>query len=251
MVPAPPVFDALRLAVTTLTVLPVKTGRIDGRTAAGAMSLAPLVGAGLGAVLGGLHAVLPATLLGAALTVTAGVLLTRGLHLDGLADSVDALGSYRTGHEALEIMKKADIGPFGVAAIALNLILQIAAIEATTTAIALCIAIAWTTGRLAVTLACRRGVPAARPEGLGALVAGTVPTPVAVGIAVLVMAGATVAVPGRPWAGPAAVAGVIVVVLGLIRHAVRRFGGITGDVLGALTEFATTATLVTLALLAN
>ena len=44
-------------------------------------------------------------------------LLTRGLHLDGLADTVDALGSYRRGDAALDIMKKPDIGPFGVVAL--------------------------------------------------------------------------------------------------------------------------------------
>src|SRR3712207_7042527 len=47
----------------------------------------------------------PAGLLGAAVTVAAGVLLTRGLHLDGLADTVDALGSYRSGEAALEDRK--------------------------------------------------------------------------------------------------------------------------------------------------
>ncbi|AGL15378.1 adenosylcobinamide-GDP ribazoletransferase [Actinoplanes sp. N902-109] len=239
-------FDAVRLAVTTLTVLPLRTGRIDRRVAAGAMSLAPVVGAALGLVLAGLHELLPATLLGAALTVTAGVLLTRGLHLDGLADAVDALGSYRSGPAALEIMKKPDIGPFGVAAIVLSLLLQTAALAEVR---GWAVVVAWATGRLAVSLACRRGVPAARPDGLGALVAGTVPTGLVTVMAILVAAGATAAVPGRPWAGPAAVVGVVVVVLLLLRHAVRRFGGVTGDVLGALTELATTITVVALALL--
>ncbi|WP_123678207.1 adenosylcobinamide-GDP ribazoletransferase [Couchioplanes caeruleus] len=244
--------DGLRLALTTLTVLPVKPGRIDRRSAAVAMSLAPLVGALLGLVLAGVHAVLPAGLLGAALTVAAGVLLTRGLHLDGLADTVDALGSYRSGDAALEIMKKPDIGPFGVAAITLTLLIQTAAVAeagAGAGAGAGAIVAAWATGRLGVTLACRRGVPAARPGGLGALVASTVPGPVAAALTVAVAAGALAAVPGRPWAGPAVVAGVVLVLLLLLRHATRRFGGITGDVLGAATELATTLTLVALVLL--
>ena len=97
-------------------------------------------------------------------------------------------------------------------------------------------------------LACRRGVPAARPEGLGALVAGTVPAPVVAGLAIAVGAGAAWAVPGRPWQGPAAVAAALLVVVLLVRHAVRRFGGITGDVLGAGVELATTVTLIVLSL---
>jgi adenosylcobinamide-GDP ribazoletransferase len=231
----------VRLALTTLTVLPVRAGRIDRRTAAVAMSVAPAIGLLLGLVLALLLAALdkagaPALLAGA-VTVAAGALLTRGLHLDGLADTVDALGSYRSGDGALEIMRKPDIGPFGVAAIALVLLIQAAAI---TPAAAVA---AWTTGRLAVTLACRRGVPAARPDGLGALVAGTVPVPVAAGLTVVVAAVAVWAVPGRPWQGPAAVAAAVLTVLLLVRHAVRRFGGVTGDVLGAVVEVATTVTL--------
>jgi adenosylcobinamide-GDP ribazoletransferase len=239
------VLDGLRLAVTTLTVLPVRPGRVDRGSAAVAMSLAPLVGALLGLVLAGLCAglreLLPPLLAGA-VTVAAAVLLTRGLHLDGLADTVDALGSYRSGEAALEVMRKPDIGPFGVAAIVLTLVIQVVAVSPWAAVLA------WTTGRLGITAACRRGVPAARPEGLGALVAGTVPAPVVAGLAIAVGAGAVWAVPGRPWHGPAAVAGAMLVVLLLLRHAVRRFGGVTGDVLGAVAETGTTVTLVLLAL---
>src|SRR5437763_12192843 len=110
----------VRLALTTFTVAPVRPGRIDRRTAGIAMSLPPLVGAALGAVLAGAGLGLrwlgtPALVAGA-VTVALGVLLTRGLHVDGLADTVDGLGSYRDAEGALEIMKKPDVGPFGVAA---------------------------------------------------------------------------------------------------------------------------------------
>jgi adenosylcobinamide-GDP ribazoletransferase len=239
-----PVLDGLRLALTTLTVLPVRTGRIDRRSAAVAMSAAPAIGALLGAVLAGVFALLGQGLLAATVTVAAGALLTRGLHLDGLADTVDALGSYRRGGAALEIMKKPDIGPFGVAAITLVLLIQAAALsEAGPWAIVA----AWAAGRLGISVACRRGVPAARPEGLGALVGSTVPVPVVLVAAAVVVAGAVWAVPGRPWQGPAAVAGALLVTVLLLRHAVRRFGGITGDVIGATVELTTTVALIGLA----
>jgi adenosylcobinamide-GDP ribazoletransferase len=240
-----PLTDGLRLALTTLTVLPVRTGVVDRRSAGVAMSLAPVVGALLGAVLAALFVVLEQNLVAATVTVAAGALLTRGLHLDGLADTVDALGSYRGGDAALQIMRKSDIGPFGVAAIALTLLIQ----AATLTEVGpWAIVTAWAAGRVAVPLACRRGVPAARPEGLGALVASTVPAPVVVLSAAVVAAGALWAVPGRPWQGPATVAGALLVALLLLRHAVRRFGGITGDVLGAVVELTTTVTLIGLSL---
>jgi adenosylcobinamide-GDP ribazoletransferase len=239
----------LRLAVTTLSVLPVRGGRVDRPAAAWAMSLAPAVGAALGAALAAalwaLRELGAPPLVAAAVTIAAAALLTRGLHLDGLADTVDALGSYRTGEAALTIMKKSDIGPFGVAAIALVLLIQTAALAAVTGG---AVIVAWAAGRLAITVACRRGVPAARPEGLGALVAGTVPLPAAALIAVLVAGAAAAATPGRPWQGPAAVVASLAVVLLLLRHAVRRFGGITGDVLGASVEIATTVALVGLSL---
>jgi adenosylcobinamide-GDP ribazoletransferase len=235
----------LRLAFTTLTVLPIRGGRVDRSAAAWAMGFAPLVGAVLGLALAGILAGLRAAHtpdpVAAAVTVAAGALLTRGMHLDGLADTIDGLGSYRTGDAALDIMKKSDIGPFGVAAIVLVLLIQAAAL--TGAGVGAVIA-AWAAGRLAITVACRRGVPAARPAGLGALVAGTVPVPVAALIAAAVVVAASVAVPGRPWQGPAAVAVSLLAVVLLVRHAVRRFGGITGDVLGAAVELATTLTLV-------
>jgi adenosylcobinamide-GDP ribazoletransferase len=250
------VIDTLRLALTTFTVAPVRAGRIDRRTAGGAMVLAPLVGAFLGLGLAGAGLAVRATgaspLLAAAVTVALGVGLTRALHLDGLADTVDGLGSYRDAEGARAIMKRSDVGPFGVAAIVLVLLGQVTAATAAygrgaPAALATVVA-ATATGRLGVTLACRRGVPAARPDGLGALVAGTVRLPWVAPGAALVAAVSVAAVPGRPWQGPVAVVVALAGVALLTRHAVRRLGGITGDVLGAAVELATTVAYVVLAL---
>ena len=239
----------VRLSLTTLTVLPVRATRADRDAGGVAMTVAPAVGALLGLVLGGvlegLGALGAPRAVAAALTVGVAALLTRGLHLDGLADTVDALGSYRRGAEGLAVMKKPDIGPFGVAAIVVALLVQAAALASAGFG---AVVAAWAAGRLGATVACRRGVPAARPEGLGALVAGTVPAPVAVLATLVVAAGAAFAVPGRPWQGPVAVAVALLAGYGLVRHAVRRFGGITGDVLGAVIEVGTTLALVVLTL---
>ncbi|MGV9305403.1 adenosylcobinamide-GDP ribazoletransferase [Nonomuraea sp. NPDC003727] len=239
--------DGMRFAVGTLSVFPVMVNRVDREVAGRAMLLAPLAGLLLGAV-SCLPLALPGSpLLGAALALGLLALLTRGLHLDGLADLADGLGSGRPAVQALEVMKKSDIGPFGVLTLVFTLIVQCAALaEAGPVAlVAACV-----TGRLALTWACTRGVPPARPEGLGAMVAGTV-RPAAALVATLVVVGAAVLL-GGPW-GPAGGYGLVLPLAvlaglgtasGLLAHAVRRLGGITGDVLGALVETATTAVLV-------
>jgi adenosylcobinamide-GDP ribazoletransferase len=246
----------VRLALTTFTVLPLRPGQIDRASAAVAMSVAPAVGALLGAVLGGaligLIALDTPALLAGAVVVGLGALLTRGLHLDGLADTVDGLGAYRSREQALAIMKQPDVGPFGVTALVLTLLAQAAALAALPArgwpAAFAGVVAATACGRAAVSWACRHGIPPARPDGLGAMVAGTVgPPALALGTAG-VAAVALAAVPGRPWQGPLAVAAALAVALLLVRHVVRRLGGITGDVLGAAVEVTTTLTYLALLL---
>jgi adenosylcobinamide-GDP ribazoletransferase len=246
------VLDGLRLAVTTFTIVPVKGGRVDRGTAGAAMRWAPLVGAALGVVLGGvavtLHALLAPALVAGVIVVGLGLILTRGLHIDGLADTVDGFGSYADSDRALAIMKQPDVGPFGVAAIVLALLAQVAAVAELLSrppvVILACLAVAAASGRLAATWACRQGVPGARREGLGALVAGTISIRSAAVLTLLVLGGATWATTDQLWQGPLAVAVALSLATLLTWHAVRRFGGITGDVLGACVELTTTVTLI-------
>ncbi|MGH8969821.1 MAG: adenosylcobinamide-GDP ribazoletransferase [Actinomycetes bacterium] len=237
--------DALRLAVGLLTAVPVGPPRqVDRRRAGLAMVCAPAVGLLLGSaaalvMLGSRSAGHPA-LVSSVLAVAVLAALTRGLHLDGLADTADGLGVRRPAAESLTVMRTGDIGPFGVVTLVLVLLLQVTAAAA---AGPLALLVAVTVSRAAVTVACRRGVPAARPEGLGALVASSV-HPVAAGaVSLLVLAGATV----EGWRGPAAAVAALVVAEVLVRHCVRRLGGLTGDVLGAVAEVAATVALLVLA----
>jgi adenosylcobinamide-GDP ribazoletransferase len=250
------IWDGLRLAVTLLSVIPLRSGQVSRQAASAAMAWAPAIGLALGAAAA---AVLTAAgrllgggpLLPAALAVAALALLTRGLHLDGLADLADGLGSGKTAREALEIMKRPDIGPFGVASLVLTLLIQVAALaEAAGRGHGPAALVSATVaGRLALTWACRRGVPAARAEGLGALVAGTVPLRVAAALTVVVLgvaalSGWLLTGPHGAWLLPAGVAAGLAASLALGWHAVRRLGGITGDVLGGLCEIAATACLI-------
>lgn len=244
-----------RLAVGTLTVLPIRPpARMDRLIAGRAMVLAPLavlplaiVAASLGWLAG--RTAWPGVLSGL-VVVSVLALGTRALHLDGLADTVDGLGSGRDRERALEIMRRGDVGPMGVVALLLVVGTQAVAASALLTprwtdAVLLAVVIAGS--RASLLIGCRAGVPAARTHGLGATVAGSVRTPpaVLVGALVVLMIMTLVVLAGRPWwSGVLAVGSATLIAYGMIAIAVRRFGGVTGDVLGATVELTLTALLL-------
>ncbi|WP_435240988.1 adenosylcobinamide-GDP ribazoletransferase [Streptomyces cucumeris] len=252
--------DGLRFAFGTLTVLPVRVGRWDREAARAGMLCAPPTGLVVGlcaAALGGVLLLLGAGApLAAVATVAVPAVLTRGLHLDGLADTADGLGSGKPAEDALRIMKRSDIGPFGVITLLLVLLGQTAALAELFAGGwargAVAAAVSATAARCALTLAARAGVPAARPEGLGAAVAGAVPgrsaLAVAVGTVAVCAAAGLLSGPLQALRCALAVVAALAAAELLLRHCRRRFGGVTGDVFGALAETAATAALVVLAL---
>ncbi|MFF3497666.1 adenosylcobinamide-GDP ribazoletransferase [Streptomyces sp. NPDC003247] len=258
--PAPSRLDGLRFAFGTLTVLPVRVTRWDRAAARGGMLGAPVAGLVVGgcAAGAGWAALLlgAGPLLAAVASVAVPAVLTRGLHLDGLADTADGLGSGRPAEDALRIMKQSDIGPFGVLTLVLVLLAQAAALAqlygASWARGALAAVVAAVAGRLALTLAARAGVDAARPEGLGAAVAGVVPVRAAsAAVAAVTAAAAAAGALIGPYDAVRTALAVVLALAGaelLLRRCVRRFGGVTGDVFGGLAETATTTALVALCL---
>jgi adenosylcobinamide-GDP ribazoletransferase len=180
------------------------------------------------------------------------------MHLDGLADTVDGLGSGKPADEALAIMRKSDIGPFGVVALALTLLVQVVALAALLTIGRglFAVACALVVSRFVLPVVCSRGVPAARSGGLGQAVAGTVGRSQLLLSAAFTAAGLLVFAVVDP--GPdadfvraavvSAVAAVVALAAGTLvcRRCVHRLGGITGDVLGACIEVTFTTVLVVL-----
>ncbi len=262
---------AARSAFTLLTALPLRgPERLDRRLAGRAMALAPLVGLVLGLVTAVVVVALRVTtgtpghrnqsLLPAAVGIAILALASRGLHLDGLADLGDGLGARRVrGRDrALEIMRESTIGAFGVISVVFVVLLQVVALSAAITVHrgTVSILVAVMTGRLAATLACTGHTPPAHPDGLGALVAGTVRTRDAVLAVIGVCAVAALA--GRlDFDGgdvSRAVRAVVAVCLGtafsvaLRRYLISRFSGLTGDMLGAIIELTTMVTLIIMAM---
>ncbi|WP_261565885.1 adenosylcobinamide-GDP ribazoletransferase [Frankia gtarii] len=262
---------AARAAFTLLTMLPLRgPQRLDRRLAGRAMALAPLVGLVLGLITAVIVVTMRVTtgtpghrnqsLLPAAVGIAVLALATGGLHLDGLADLGDGIGARRVrGRDrALEIMRESTIGAFGVISVVFVVLLQVTALSAAITVHrgTVSILVAAMTGRLAATLACAAGTPPAHPDGLGALVAGTVRTRDAalafIGVCALAALAGRLDFDGGDI-GRALRAVVAVCVgtafsLALRRYLTSRFGGLSGDMLGGIIELTTMVTLVVMAM---
>lgn len=191
----------------------------------------------------------------AVLLVIVLALATRAMHLDGLADTADGFTSSYDRERSLQVMRSGDIGPAGVAAVTLVLLLQVAtlgALLAQGPGPALLGGVAVLASRQSLAGACVYGLPAADDSGLGATVAGSVPRAALAGSAVAMLLLALLpGLAGTPWwAGPVVVLGAWAAAYAVVRRARQRLGGITGDILGALIEIGLASGLTVAALVA-
>ena len=237
---------SLRAAVSFLTVLPV--ANVDGSPGERlGRAYFPAIGALIGLV-GGLVAILvgavSSPLLGAAAAVAALAALTGAIHLDGLADTADGLLTHGDATRRLEVMRDPRLGSYGVTAVAIVLILEVASISSMAPFRALTgLVIAGALSRLA-TLAVINFVPYVRPSGLG--VAAWEPKRRALDLGV---GGATAAFVCLldPLRALFALPLVALVLLSLVTAARRRLGGATGDVCGAAAELCQLSVLLVFA----
>jgi adenosylcobinamide-GDP ribazoletransferase len=253
------ILDAWRLALGTLTAVPVSPPRtVDRRRAGTAMVLAPLATLPLGitvaiVALSGHWLHLPA-LVTAMLAIGAATLGNRALHLDGLSDVADGLAASYDPARSVRVMKSGTSGPAGVTATILVIGLQAAGLASLLGSLqwwraAILAGIALCVSRATLAVCCVRGVPPSREDGLGHIFTQTVPK--AVAAIVWLLAGAALAAAASWaglawWRGPLAAAITLVVVWAVIARAVRRFKGVTGDVFGACIELGSAAILVVL-----
>jgi len=251
--------DGLRLAFGTLTAIPVPPpSRVDRPVAGRAMLLAPVTQLPLVGILliwGWVVREVPVpALVAAGLTLVAITLATRGMHLDGLADTADGLSASYDRATALEVMRRGNVGPSGVAAVVLVLLVDGAALATllTTAGGVVLVCLSLVASRHLLAWACAAGVPSARTEGLGATVAGTVRRTLT-GLGFVVLLGISALTSHWSgltwWAGPVVACAAALGGVAVIHRAVRRFGGVTGDVLGAVIEVSFAAGLTSSAVL--
>ncbi len=232
--------NGIRIALAFLTILPVApAGDLSGKDLTASAAFFPLAGW----VIGGLLAAaawlakaigIPA-LVTAVLLVGLAALLTRGLHLDGVADVLDGLGGAFEPEKRLAIMKDSAIGTFGVTGLVLLLMLKVgslAQILASTAAekyffiASVPAAARWTM----ITLAYKSRYP--RSVGTGHAFVGKIRwSQVAAGMATLL--------PVLLFGVSGVALLVSVQITGLMFRTVANtaFGGVTGDVLGACCEW--------------
>lgn len=203
----------------------------------------PPVGALIGGVLGlawwGLATVFPPGV-AALLVIGLDLGLTGMLHVDGLADSADGLLPHLPPARRLEVMRQPAVGAFAVAVLTVTLLARWASLTTEAFAPVALVAV-WAMAR-AVAAAVPAVVAYARPDGLATSFLGGSSRWIAAWVLpCVVLLGVTEGAAGIAAGCVSVVAGV-----GVVALAVRRLGGFTGDVLGALIVMTETAALLTM-----
>lgn len=237
------------IAVQFLSSLPIRLPGMPAPQEIGrSLLFYPLVGLLFGGLLWVLNGLLLGTpaLLHAALLLSVWVMLSGGLHLDGLADSADAwLGGFGDRERTLSIMKDPRSGPIAVVTLVLVLLLKFTALLALIEQHSMAgLILAPLIGRGAL-LGLFLNTPYVRAGGLGQALADHLPRKAGQQV-LLLSALACVLIGG--WSGVVALVLAALMFCWLRQVMLRRLGGTTGDTAGALLELLETVVLVGLAL---
>jgi adenosylcobinamide-GDP ribazoletransferase len=224
---------SFQIALQFLTIIPVSYASASDQQLGRSLVFYPVIGLIIGLILSGLVSVLPVSysLLSAALLLTAWVLLTGGLHIDGLADSADAwLGGISNKQRTLEIMKDPAAGPIAVVVLALSLLIKLALVE-------IVISSGETSALIWSIILARTAMPLlflttnyVRPNGIGAVLKQCLPVKQVKWMLLITTVIALLCLGFTPL-----LLGLIVFLL--LRYAMEhRLDGFTGDTAGAMVE---------------
>ena len=229
--------QAIQNAVLFITILPVGRWREDVPWEH-TLSMFPVVGLVIGALLWTEARLVPS--IAPVLCLISWVGVTGAFHLDGLADTFDALASGKGKAQRLSIMKEPHIGTYGVVAVVLVLITKFWCIQ---NAKAGALVIAPVMGRFSLLMVPWLSTPA-KEHGLGHLVKTNLTKKA------MLTAGVTTAVVSLACGpkGLAALATTILLDICIASMAEKKFGGITGDTLGCACELTETVVMALFAL---
>jgi adenosylcobinamide-GDP ribazoletransferase len=233
--------EECKVALQFLTRLPVGApARWPPGALAASAPMFPLVGALIGAAAGLVFALatglgLP-PMLAALLAVAAQILLTGGLHEDGLADVADGFGGGRTRADKLRILRDPRLGSFGAMALMLALLARISALAALAEPglVAAVLIVAGATSRAALPVIMATLAPA-RDDGLAASAGRPHPLRATAAVIIALLTAFVLLPPAMAAVGLIAAAGGALIIARLAR---RQIGGHTGDVLGAAQQLA-------------
>jgi adenosylcobinamide-GDP ribazoletransferase len=237
------------LALQFLSIIPVKV-KYSVKKSAGAVIFFPVIGMLLGLLLAGINMFMLKTGFDALLTSTIAVILllvlTGGLHLDGVADTFDGLYGGKNIKEKLRIMRDPHTGSMGVIALICAIILKIVTLNAITAAarpasiVLMCMISRW--GMVFVMFL----FPYARKVGKAKNFIKNSNLPV-----FICSTGIALAATFMIWRfkGLIAVAAVALVSYAASLSVSKKINGITGDTLGTINEFAEITVLLTVCLL--
>ncbi|MDD5465124.1 MAG: adenosylcobinamide-GDP ribazoletransferase [Candidatus Omnitrophica bacterium] len=233
------------LAIQFLTILPLGEKKFSPEKLAWALIYFPIVGLFLGAILAGLNICLSSLGISALavniILVIALVILTRGIHLDGLADTTDAFLSGKGKEETLEIMRDPHIGVMGALSLISILILKIGLLSSVSAAVKpaalmlMCISGRWS-AVLSIYL-----FPYARQEGKAKVFIEGMSLKIFIISAIIVIICAAIVLN---------IAGLVVLLIVsgcayiIGRFICSKIEGVTGDTLGAVIELTEVITLL-------
>jgi adenosylcobinamide-GDP ribazoletransferase len=239
------VVTEIRLAASFLTVIPLGVDSATAAELAASLGWFPLIGFILGASLAGadyLLAFFVARAVRSTLIVLALTAVTGAVHLDGLADTADALGAGRDRVRALEILRDSRIGTFGAAAVFFVLALKVAALASATHSPPIALYLAPGIARWAMVAMSFR-LTYLREQGAGSGLLGVQAERNLRVASIVTLFGLLLA--GSLYVIKGAVVAIILVWLFRAFY-LRWLGGITGDLIGGAGEVIETAMLIVL-----
>lgn len=243
----------LRLAVSFLTIIPVIDQRRASKDAvAASFAWFPVVGCFIGVALAAedwLLSYFVAQVIRSVLIVISLTVVTGAVHLDGLADTADALGAGRDRERALEILRDSRVGTFGASAIFFDLTLKILALSALAgTRRYAALIIAPTLARFAMVMV-GVGIPYLRESGAGTAFLNSQSPGWRRRVAVVFLI-IDCAILLSPFRTVGVLAVSVALLIAFLMHLFYRrwLGGVTGDLIGACGEVIEIAVLLTMTL---